>query len=131
MTLWGEKMRKSIGLGDFIKKVKEELVAAQDNSDKGFYELREVELEVSFGVDAEGGAKGTLFVVELGTHVKSTALQKVKLKLVPVVKGKEDSREDLDEDSPSFRIVLGDDFPRYFPSPEKRIWGRLSPIIKE
>ena len=49
-------MKGDISLGDFIKKVKRELVTAQDKAGTAFFELKEVELEVSFVLDAKASA---------------------------------------------------------------------------
>jgi hypothetical protein len=73
-----------ISLKDFIHQVRDELVAAQDKTKDPFYELESVELEVTFGLDIEGGAKGKLVVVELGGKTKASQTHKVTLTLKPL-----------------------------------------------
>ena len=57
-------MKGAISLRDFIEQVKQELVEAQSTPKEAFYELHDVELEVSFALEAEGGGKAKLVVVE-------------------------------------------------------------------
>ena len=77
-------MKGDISLGDFIKKVKRELVTAQDNAGTAFFELKEVELEVSFVLDAKASAEGQLLVVKLGGETKATQAHKVVMKFLPL-----------------------------------------------
>ena len=78
-------MKGNISLGSFIQQVKEELVAAQDSSGHPFYELESVQLEVTFALEAGGGAKGNLVVLELGGKTKASQTHKaiLTLKLLP------------------------------------------------
>ena len=78
-------MKGNISLGAFIKDVKDELVRAQEGVGDPFYELKEVNLEVSFGLDASGKGGARLFVVELGAETKASQTHKVILKLEPIV----------------------------------------------
>lgn len=77
-------MKGDISLGDFIKKVKRELVTAQDKAGTAFFELKEVELEVSFVLDAKASAEGQLLVVKLGGETKATQTHKVVMKFLPL-----------------------------------------------
>jgi len=79
-------MKGKISLKDFIHQVRDELVNAQDESKEPFYELEDVELEVAFALEAKGGAKGKLVVLELGGETKASQTHKVKLKLKPLKK---------------------------------------------
>ena len=79
-------MKGNISLGDFIQDVKRELIAAQDKSGDPFYELTDVQLEVSFVLDATAKAGGKLLVVELGGETKAQQTHKVTLKLQPLEK---------------------------------------------
>jgi hypothetical protein len=75
-------MKGKISLKDFIKEVKQDLIDAIDNENP-FFEMREVELEVAFSVDAEAKA-GAKFIVQVGAAAKSTQTHRVKLKLTPL-----------------------------------------------
>lgn len=79
-------MKGNISLKDFIQQVRKELVDAQDTTGDPFYELENVELEVSFALDIKGGAKWNLVVVELGTEANAAQLHKVTLSLKPLKK---------------------------------------------
>jgi hypothetical protein len=82
-------------LVDFIKEVKSELRAAVDNDDP-FFEMGEVELEVTFALDISGKAGIKLIVAELGGETKATQTHKVRLKLHPFVEDEVPSQLVLD-----------------------------------
>lgn len=77
-------MKGSISLGDFIRQVKDELVAAQDTSGHPFYELETVQLEVSFALETTGEGKGNLWVIEVGGRATASEAHKVVLTLKPL-----------------------------------------------
>lgn len=77
-------MKGMISLVDFIKEVKQELRAAVDKEDP-FFEMGDVELEVTFALDATAKAGAKLFVVDIGGETKATQTHKVKVKLHPFV----------------------------------------------
>lgn len=84
-------MKGNISLTDFIKEVKGELRAAIDNEDP-FFEMGEVELEVTFALDIGGKAGVKLVVLDLGGETKATQTHKVKIKLHPFVEEPEATR---------------------------------------
>lgn len=75
-------MKGMISLVDFIKEVKKELRAAVDEDDP-FFEMGDVELEVTFALDASAKAGAKLFVVDIGGETKATQSHKVTVKLHP------------------------------------------------
>ncbi|MCF7545496.1 trypco2 family protein [Pseudomonas petrae] len=77
-------MKGMISLVDFIKEVKNELRAAVDEEDP-FFEMGDVELEVTFALDASAKAGAKLFVVDIGGETKATQSHKVTVKLHPFV----------------------------------------------
>ena len=77
-------MKGHISLKNFIHQVRDELVQAQDPSKNPFYELQTVQLEVTFALEATGGAKGRLVVVELGGETKASQTHKIILTLNPL-----------------------------------------------
>lgn len=78
-------MIEKISLAEFIEQVKQELRAAQHAGTEPMFNLDEVNLEVSFGVDAAASVKGKLaFFVDLSGEAKASQLHKVSLKLTPL-----------------------------------------------
>lgn len=75
-------MKGDISLRSFIGEVKKELLASVDDTNP-FFDIGDVELEVSFTLDvaAEGGVK--FVVVNAGASTKASQTHKVKLKLTP------------------------------------------------
>ncbi|OWP50276.1 trypco2 family protein [Pseudomonas nitroreducens] len=77
-------MKGNISLTDFIKQVKEELKAAIDDNEP-FFEMGDVELEVSFAVEAEGSAKFKFYVLDIGGKAKASQTHVARIKLHPFV----------------------------------------------
>ncbi|CRM12579.1 hypothetical protein [Pseudomonas sp. 24 E 13] len=77
-------MKGNISLSDFIKEVKAELIESIDN-DTPFFEMGEVQLEVSFSLDASAKAGAKLLVLDIGGSTKATQTHKVTIKLHPFV----------------------------------------------
>lgn len=77
-------MKGHISLKDFIKSVKEDLKSALDTKNP-FFHMDEVELEVSFILDAEAQAGARFLVVDIGGKTKASQCHKVRMKLIPFV----------------------------------------------
>lgn len=77
-------MEDNILLSDFIKKVKGELKNSQSKSEDAFFELTDVELEVSFAVATKGKAKGKLVVLEIGGETAALHTHLARLKFKPL-----------------------------------------------
>ncbi|HCH3994556.1 trypco2 family protein [Vibrio diabolicus] len=77
-------MKGNISIGDFIHQVKNELIEAQNQSGEPFYELHEVDLEISFNLETDGKGKMNLWVVDIEAGAKATQNHKVTLKLKPI-----------------------------------------------
>ncbi|MGP1720655.1 trypco2 family protein [Shewanella frigidimarina] len=77
-------MKGNISLKSFIEEVKNELKASINDEDP-FFELGDVELEVSFALDAEAKAGAKLYVIDVGGSTKATQTHKVKITLTPFV----------------------------------------------
>ncbi|MDH3348226.1 MAG: hypothetical protein OEM02_09060 [Desulfobulbaceae bacterium] len=60
------------------------MLEAQDTSGNPFYELLDVELEVSFALEAKGKGKTKFVVVELGGEATGTQVHKVRLSFKPL-----------------------------------------------
>lgn len=82
-------MKGKISIGDFIHQVKKELVEAQGASGDSFYELHDVELEITFALETKGKGGINLYVVELGGQAAASQTHKVTLKLKPIRKPEE------------------------------------------
>ncbi|TON64218.1 trypco2 family protein, partial [Vibrio parahaemolyticus] len=66
-------MKGNISLKEFIDDVKKELMEASE-SDSPFFTMDEVELEVSFGLNAKGKAGGKFVVFELGAETNASQM---------------------------------------------------------
>lgn len=81
-------MKGYISLKEFIKSVKKDIVSAIDTKSPFFY-MDEVELEVSFFLDAEATAGANILVVDIGGKTKASQCHKVRIKLTPFVNEEE------------------------------------------
>ncbi|MBB3141229.1 trypco2 family protein [Halomonas organivorans] len=92
-------MKGNISLGRFIAQVKDELKSSQSDPADAFYELTDVQLEVTFALSTKGGAKGKLVVVELGGETAASQTHKVILNLKPLPLYGEREGEDGNSDA--------------------------------
>ena len=79
-------MKGNISLKDFITEIRTELEQAQVPEKDAFFALQEVQLEVSFALDASAKGSGKFIVVDVAGETKATQTHKVTLKLVPPAK---------------------------------------------
>lgn len=88
----GVNMKGGISLQEFIESVKSDLKAASKSKDP-FFIVGDVELEVSFSLQAAAGGKVKFLVVDAGGDVEAHQTHKVKLTLTPFEKGKDKKRK--------------------------------------
>lgn len=78
-------MKGRISLKDFILNIKQELKEIQTHDiEKAFFELKEVNLEVSFALDASAEGSSKFIVIDLKGSTKATQTHKVSIKLDPI-----------------------------------------------
>ncbi|WP_095185693.1 trypco2 family protein [Pseudomonas sp. Irchel 3H9] len=75
-------MKGDISLSTFIGEVKKELLASVDDANP-FFDIGEVELEVSFTLEGSGKAGFKFVVVNADVSTKAAQTHKVKVKLTP------------------------------------------------
>lgn len=77
-----------ISLKDFIKQVGDELRSAVNDKDP-FFIMGDVELEVSFELEAQAGTKFNIYVLDINAGAKGKQVHTVKMKLTPFVRKKD------------------------------------------
>ena len=93
-------MKGKISLKDFILEIKNELEEIQTKDiEKAFFELKEVLIEVSFALDASAEGSGKFVVVDLKGTTKSTQTHRVSIKLDPIKRTLENSKNDFNDQS--------------------------------
>jgi len=80
-------MKGKISIGEFVRQVRDEIQEAQEQTTDPFFDLKEINLEISFALEAGADSKMNLYVVEVGANATATQTHKVSLKLVPIGKG--------------------------------------------
>ena len=75
----------NIGLSDLISKVKKDLLIPQPSNEPVLFTVDEIVLEVKFTISGDIESGFDLGVVTLGSKVNEERVQKVTIKLTPVV----------------------------------------------
>jgi hypothetical protein len=77
--------KKSLGLTELIQRIRQDLLMKQAQNEPDLFSIDEVTLEINFTIsgDIEGGFD--LGVVTLGTDVSEERVQKVVIKMTPLV----------------------------------------------
>lgn len=107
-------MKGNISLKDFIKGVKEELISSLDN-ETPFFEINDVQLEVSFGVEVEAEAGFKFFVFDAKAKGGASQSHKVTINLTPFVLENPDP-----ETSPQNPKIIG-----------SKVSAKKSPVAKK
>jgi hypothetical protein len=84
--------KSEIGLIELIEKIKQELMTKQQDTDLFFVE--EVNLEINFVVSGDINSGFNLGIVTLGSDVNEQRIQKITVKLTPIM-SKEELRKKL------------------------------------
>jgi hypothetical protein len=95
----------NIGLSDLISKVKSDLLAPQPLDDPKLFTIEEIVLEVKFTVSGDIKSGFDLGVVTLGSEVNEERVQKVTIKLTPLV-SKEQMIETINQDQAKSTAIV-------------------------
>lgn len=94
---------KKLSLKDFILEIKKELTEVQTkNLDKAFFELKEVNIEVSFTLDTSVKGSGKFVVVNVDGTTKASQVHKVSIKLDPI---KHSIKKEIETSSPVTELI--------------------------
>lgn len=93
----------TVKLGDFIKKIKEELTYEVENP--AFF-VDEVTLEVSIGISGNAQTGFDLKVFKAGAEVHGEALQKAVIKLTPLLT-KDELLKEMEKKQPGLEKLKG------------------------
>lgn len=92
-----EKPRKTIGLSELIDRVKQELLSEQAQSEPKLFSIDEITVEINLVVNGDIESGFDLGVVTLGSQVSEERVQKVTIKMTPLV-SKQQGIEELNND---------------------------------
>lgn len=81
--------QKTLGLVDLIQQIKQELMSSQSTMDPALFLINEVNVEVNFTVSGDIGGGFNLGVVTLDSDVAEERIQKITIKLKPLVSGEQ------------------------------------------
>lgn len=84
-------MSGELGLADFIREVKRELMASEDGADDSakLLVIEDIELDIQVGVSFDGKAGINVHVLQLGGSAKRDDVHTVKVKLQPLLSHQE------------------------------------------
>jgi hypothetical protein len=75
----------AIGLSDLINRVKQDLLSEQAKTGADLFSIDEVTIELSFVVNGDIDSGFSLGVITLGSQVSEERIQKISLKLTPIM----------------------------------------------
>jgi len=81
---------KTLGLRELINRIKQDLLSEQLQSEPALFSIDEVTLELNFTITGDIDSGFDLGVVSLGSQVSEERIQKVTIKMTPLI-----SREQL------------------------------------
>jgi hypothetical protein len=76
---------KILGIAELIQRIKQDLLVPQSGKDPSLFSIDEITLEVNFTVSGDINSGFDLGVVTLGSDVSEERVQKVTVKLSPLV----------------------------------------------
>jgi len=77
--------KKSLGISELIQRIKQDLLNAQPPNEPDLFSVDEITLEVNFTVTGDIDSGFDLGVVTLGSNVSEERVQKVTVKMTPLV----------------------------------------------
>jgi hypothetical protein len=76
---------KSLGIAELIRRIKQDLLTPESPNEPDLFSIDEVTLEVNFTVSGDINSGFDLGVVTLGSDVSEERVQKVVIKMTPLV----------------------------------------------
>jgi hypothetical protein len=77
--------KKTIGISDLIARLKTELLSKQNTDEPNLFSIDEITVEVNFVIDGNIESGFNLGVVTLGSEVSEERVQKITVKMSPIV----------------------------------------------
>jgi hypothetical protein len=93
-----------IGLDEFIKKVKSELLSSKDNSDLPIFFVEKIELEIAIKIVADASGALKIYVTEVNLGGSTEKTNTIKITLTPIITI-EEIRERI-ENNPHYKKQL-------------------------
>lgn len=78
-------MSTNLGISDLIQRIKEDLLSEQGEEKTKLFSLDEITLELNFLVSGDIASGFNLGIVTLGSDVSEERVQKIKIKMSPLV----------------------------------------------
>lgn len=94
-----------IGLAQLIQKVKLDLLAPKDIGEPDLFTVDEIVLEINFTVSGDIDSGFNLGVVTLGSKINEERIQKVTVKLTPIV-SKEQLIEKINQNPEKSQMIV-------------------------
>ena len=98
-------IKNKLGISDLIQKVKQDLLSEQSKTDPELFSIDEIVLEINFTISGDIDGGFNLGVVTLGSQVSEERVQKVTIKLTPIV-SKSQMIEELNKSSNGAKETL-------------------------
>ena len=99
------RSNKSLGLVDLIQRMKQDLLNVPPSSEPELFSIDEVTLEVNFTVSGDIESGFDFGVVTLGSNVSEERIQKVTIKMTPLV-SKQQMIDKINQDSQKAQAIV-------------------------
>jgi hypothetical protein len=97
--------KKPLGVSELIQRVKQDLLAAQSSSEPDLFSIDEITLEVNFTVDGDIDSGFDLGIVTLGSKISEERVQRIILKMTPLV-SKQQLLDTINQDSQKAKAIV-------------------------
>lgn len=97
--------KNTLGITDLIHRIKKDLLSEQNQTPPDLFSIDELTLEISFVISGDIESGFDLGVVTLGSQISEERIQKVTIKLTPLM-SKSQLIERLKSDPKTFKKVI-------------------------
>jgi hypothetical protein len=97
--------KNTIGLGNMIERLKKDLLLEQPKAEPDIFSIDEVTIELNFVIDGSIESGFNLGVVTLGSQVSEERMQKITIKMTPIV-SKQQLVDELNSNTQKSKDVL-------------------------
>jgi hypothetical protein len=97
--------KKSLGITELIQRIKEDLLDEKAQNTPELFSIDEVNLEINFVISGDISSGFNFSVVTLGSKVSEERIQKVAIKMSPLV-SKQQLIDEINKDSSKAKTII-------------------------
>lgn len=97
--------KKSLGITELIQRIKQDLLDEQVNNTPKLFSIDEVNLEINFVISGDISSGFDFSVVTLGSKVSEERIQKITIKMSPLV-SKQQLIDEINKDNNKAKTII-------------------------